>query len=416
MKILLPRRLMVIVLLGFASGLPIALVTSTLSAWYTQAGISLVAIGCLTLVGQPYVYKFLWAPLIDRYDPLGLGRRRSWMLLSQIALMLFLILMSLLDPNTHPGLLAFIAVCVALCSATQDIAITAYLTEGPALNERGLASSFYTSTYRLALILGNTGALILASYAGWKISYLTMALLMSMGLLGTFLTPEPATPPQLPAQPFSYQHIFIAPFLDLVKRFGAGGLAAILIVLVLYKLTDAFALSMSSVFFLRTLHYSLVNVGLVNKVFGTCAVILGSLVAGISLRSLKLFPALIGFGVLQALANLVFIWLFYTTHTVTHFAIAVFIDNFFSGLASTAFLALLLSLSSQTFAGTQLALLSALTAIGRVYVGPLAGLSVALWGWPSFFGLAIFIGLIGTASIWLVKAQLIPNPLKKHIN
>jgi PAT family beta-lactamase induction signal transducer AmpG len=166
------RRIWIILLLGFASGLPLALTSSTLTAWYTQANISLMSIGMLSLVGQPYVYKFFWAPLVDRYDPLKIGRRRSWMLITQIGLFFCLLLMSQINPALHPIGLAGLAFLTAIFSATQDIAISAYLTEAPESHERGLASSFYMSSYRIALMVAGAGALIIAQYYGLSLIHI----------------------------------------------------------------------------------------------------------------------------------------------------------------------------------------------------------------------------------------------------
>lgn len=393
------RRIFILLFLGFASGLPIALTTSTLSAWFTEAGMSLSSIGLLTLIGQPYVYKFLWAPLVDRFDLFKLGRRRSWMIATQIPLALLLLAMSRLTPNDHPLLLAILACLVALFSATQDISISGYLTEAPLPQERGLAASFYNTAYRIALIFASAFALIIAQYFGWHITYLTMAFTMLACTIASILTPEP----DIKTPPLSFYAVFIEPFFDLLERFGIKILIIILLIAVLYKLTDAFALSLSTYFFLHVLNYSLLQLGTVNKLFGWVASILGGLAAGAIMYRLKLFPALVLFGLIQALGNLVFIWLYLGTHTLSHFAIAVCIDNFVSGLGSTAFLAFLMKLCKQEFAGTQFALLSAVTALGRVYAGPAASSVVKHLGWVWFFIIAMLIGFIAVACLFFIR-------------
>ncbi len=400
----LSRRIWIILLLGFASGLPLALTSSTLSAWYAESNISIMGIGFLGLVGQPYVYKFLWAPLVDRYDPLKIGRRRSWMALTQVGLILALLAMGEVSPIHHPFLLAMLAFLTALFSATQDIAISAYLTEAPTPSERGLASSFYMSSYRIALIVAGAVALIIAQYYGWRITYCSMGILMLIGLVATFFTPEPSL--ENTTHPATLKMAFIEPLREFFKRFGWRLALFILFLMIFYKLTDAFALSLSSVFFLRTLHYSLVEVGLVNKVFGAIAVILGSLSAGFWMKRMPLFTALVTFGLIQSAANLIFIWLYYSPHSIWNLGTAVFIDNFCSGMGSTAFLAWVISLCHKEFAGTQFALLSALTAIGRVYIGPVAAWVVLAWGWPFFFWIAIVIGCLGAASLLLIRKRI----------
>lgn len=408
MHFFLARRIWILLFLGFSSGLPLALTTSTLSAWYTSENMSLSSIGLLSLIGQPYVYKFLWAPLIDHYDPLRIGRRRSWMLLTQIGLIASLLVMSQLNPLSHPVLLAMMAVLVATLSATQDISISAYLTEAPKPEERGLASSFYVSSYRVAIMVSGALALVLAQYYGWHITYVSMALLMIVGVIATLITPE-APPSQKPMHRLraTLYHSFTAPFLELASRFGSGMLMLILGVILLYKLTDAFALSLSSVFFLRELHYSLATLGLVSKIFSTLAVITGGLAAGLWMRKISLFKALVAFGILQALANFTFVWLFYASHTTAHLAIAVFVENFFSGMGNTAFLAFLISLSSKEFAGTQFALLSAVSSMGRVYTGPLAASVVEHCGWPLFFTLSVLIGIVGVLTVFFIRKRIL---------
>ncbi len=393
------RRIFILLFLGFASGLPIALTTSTLTAWYTESGASLTSLGLLSLIGQPYVYKFLWAPLLDRFDILQMGRRRSWMIVTQIILALLLFVMSTLNPAHHSLSLALLAFGVAIFSATQDTAISGYLTEAPLPNERGLAASFYNTSYRLAMIFSSAVALIIAQYFGWHLSYLMMAVTMLLFITASFMTPEPDTP----VRHSDLRSTFIEPFTELIKRFGVKTLALILLMLLLYKMTDAFALSLSSVFFLRELQYSLAEMGMINKVFGTLAGVAGGLTAGVLMERIKLFPALVLFGLIQAFANLVFIWLYLDAHTLSHFAIAVSIDNFASGLGSTAFLGLAMALCHKEFAGTQFALLSAITSIGRVYMGPFAALTVAKWGWIHFFMIAIGIGVLAVVMLFFLK-------------
>ncbi len=404
MRACLSRKIWIILFLGFASGLPLALTNSTLTAWYTQENISLMGIGLLSLVGQPYVYKFFWAPLIDRYDPLGIGRRRSWMLLSQIALIICLAGMSQLNPAHHPLFLAALAFLTAICSATQDIAICAYLAETPLPEERGLGSNFYVSGYRIAVMVAGAGALVIAQYYGWKVSYLSMGGLMLIGVISSLITPEPAHDPA--TRPLRLRDSFIKPLREFFQRFGFAVALLILGIMILYKLTDAFALSLSTVFILRALHYSLLDLGLVTNILGTIAVRAGGLAGAIWMRKLSLFKALIIFGLFQSLANLVFIWLFYSSHSVTDLGIAVFVDNFFSGMGNTAFLALVISFCAKEFAGTQFAILSALSAVGRVYVGPLAAWIVEAYGWPIFFWIAIVIGLLGVASLFLIRRRI----------
>lgn len=400
-----PRRLWIILFLGFSSGLPIALTASTLGAWYTQAGINILGIGLLSLIGQPYIYKFLWAPLMDRFDPLGLGCRRSWMLITQVLIIICLVLMAQLNPIQDPVMLPMLALLMAIFSASQDIAISAYLTTAPREVERGLASSFYMSGYRVALIVASTFALIIAQYFGWKIAYLSMASLMIIGMISAWFTPHL----EVPLHSHSLKDILLVPFLEFWRRFGLRKLLIIFAVLITYKLTDALGLALNNVLLLRDLHFSLAEVGSINKAFGFAATILGSIAGGVLMRwcSLTLIRALFIFGVLQALGNISFIWLYLSGTNLPVFACTVLIDNFFNGMGTTAFLALTLSLCHSQFAGTQFALLSAVTSIGRVYIGPIAALLVAHFGWVWYYTLTIFVGL---------SALFLLVPLKKALH
>ncbi len=385
----IPRRLWIIIFQGFASGLPVALVSSTLTAWYTTCGISMMSIGLLSLLGQPYIYKFLWAPLLDRFDPLGLGRRRSWMLLTQILITLCLAWMAMLTPVHNSFLLPALAFFTAFFSATQDIAISAYFTEAAGAHNRGLAAGFMTIGYRIALIMTTGMALVMAQYWGWRNTYLLLSGLMLLGVITTWFTPRLS---YHETHTHTLQATFIDPFKELYQRLGLRHLLVVIAVLITYKLADGLSLALNSVFLLRTLHFSLAAVGFINKIFGFAAVLLGSLLGGLWMRRLSLFQALLLFGILQTLANFSFIWLYYSGHNLHVFALAVFIDNFCNGLGNIAFLALIMSLCHKEFTGTQYALLSAFMAVGRVYLGPAAALLVEHLGWVYYYLLTVVVG------------------------
>ncbi len=399
-KLKTPLRIWIILFQGFASGLPFALVGSTLSAWYTEAGVGILSIGLLSLVGQPYIYKFIWAPLMDRFDPLGLGRRRSWMLLTQICLIISLCTMAQLSPLEDPLLLPFLALLTAFFSASQDIPISAYFTEAATEHERGLAAGFMTIGYRVAFIITSASALIIAQHFGWKVTYLSMAALMSIGLISTWFTP---------ILPYKEQNIYtlkealLDPFEELWQRLGLKYCALILLVLVTYKLTDALALALNSMYLLRTLDFSLTEVGTINKIFGFAAVIMGSLVGGYWMRRLTLFQALILFGILQALGNMTYLWLNTMGHDVNVFAVTVFVSNFTNGMGNIAFLALVMSLCNKEFTGTQYALLSALAAVAPVYIGPLAAILVAHVGWNAYYIITAAAGFVTLSFVPLIK-------------
>jgi MFS transporter, PAT family, beta-lactamase induction signal transducer AmpG len=274
------RNLAVVLLLAFASGLPLALTSGTLQAWMTVEGVDLSTIGIFTLVGIPYTWKFLWAPAMDRFVPPFLGRRRGWLLVTQLALMGGIGCMALLTPRTDLALLAFLALFVAFASASQDIVFDAYRTDVVTREQRGIAGALTVVGYRTAMLVSGALALVLVAGSawiagiGWRNTYLLMAGLMSIGMVATLWgrNPEDAAP-----HPTSLRDAFVEPLREFFTRKGAVWILALLI---LYKLGDAFAGSLTTAFLLRGMHFSLEDVGYVNKGMGLAATIVGALFGG----------------------------------------------------------------------------------------------------------------------------------------
>lgn len=375
------KRFLVILLLGFSSGLPLALTGSTLQAWYTTAGVDLVAIGALSLVGQPYVYKFIWAPLLDRFSFFNLGRRRAWILLMQLALVMGLASMAFSNPQSHPAWVAFLAFMVATFSATQDIAVDAYRTDLLDTQDYGLGASLNSFGYRIALIIAGAIALILADKIGWRNTYLIMAALIAFEAWVTYWAPKPKTvmlPPSL-------KEAVLEPFRDFIRRPYA---LVLLIFIIIYKLTDSFGLSLTTPFLIRGMDFSLSEVGYIAKSVSIVASISGTLVGGFLFLPLGMFRSLWYFGILQSLSNLSFMILALSGKSYFLMGVALFSDNFCSGLGSVAFVAFLMALCNKEFTATQFALFSALSAVGRVFVGPVAAVVVAHVGWPLFYVVA----------------------------
>lgn len=375
------RNLFSTLLLGFSSGLPLALTSSTLQAWFTVTGASLLAIGSLSLIGQPYVYKFLWAPLLDRWIPPLLGRRRGWIILIQLALMIAIFAMALANPHTHASLLISIAFLVAFLSASQDIAIDAYRTDILKPKERGLGTTLYSWGYRAAMLVSGALALALAEYIGWRSTYLIMAGLISIGLLGAWFGEEPSDE-QEKHPPRSLYSATIDPFREFFSRKSAW---LILLFIILYKFGDALSISLTTPFLIRGLGFSLTTVAFVNKIVGFAAAMLGLLAGGVLMARISLFRALLYFGILQAIAILTLLKLALVGHNYHWLVFAISVDNFCNAMGSIAFTALLMSLCNHRYTATQFALFSALAGTGRVFVGPLAGLIVSYFNWPFFF-------------------------------
>ena len=394
------RRIGATLLLGFSSGLPLALVGGTLQAWFTVSGVDIVTIGFLGLVGQPYVYKFLWAPFMDRFVPPLFGRRRGWLLLTQIAVSAAIAAMALFNPAITPGALSALALVVAFLSASQDIAVDAYRTDVLQPRERGLGAAVSVGGYRMAMIVSGGLALILADHIGWSAMYLLMAAIMAIGVLGTLLGPEPEIAPSVPS---SLAQAVLQPWQEFMARRAA---LALLLLIVLYKLGDAFAGSLTLAFLLRGAGFTLTEIGAVYKTVSLVATLVGAVFGGSLLASLGLYRALLLFGVLQAVSNLGFMWLALSGKSMVLMVSAVAFENFAGGMGTAAFVALLMALCDHRYTATQYALLSALSAIGRVFVGPAAGYLVTWLGWPDFFAATFATALPGLGLLWLLRDHI----------
>ncbi len=379
LRLLLQKRMMLVLLLGFASGLPLGLSGTALQAWYAMDGVDVVTIGFLALVGQPYVYKFIWAPFMDKWRVPYLGRRRGWMLVTQIALIGVLCLMAMSNPSSDPYTLAFFALCLAFLSATQDIAIDAYRTELLRPEERGMGTSMAVTGYRIAMLVSGGLTLIVADYAGFSFTYFLMAALMGVGIIATFWAKEPQAYREPPP---TFAAACIEPFKEFLTRRNALALLAFII---LYKLGDAFASTLTTAFLLKGVGFSLKEVGLINKTGGLISTLFGVFVGGVMMVRLGLFRSLLGFGIIQALTNLLFYALALMGPNYGMLVATVCLENFGGGLGTAAFMALVMSLCNPRYTATQFALISALAAVGRVFVGPAAGIMVENVGWAEFF-------------------------------
>ncbi|MGH8566525.1 MAG: AmpG family muropeptide MFS transporter [Gammaproteobacteria bacterium] len=388
------RTLATMPFLGFASGLPLALTSGTLQAWLTTLGLDIRTIGVLSLVGLPYTVKFLWAPLMDRYALPWLGRRRGWMLVTQIGLAAAIALMPAVSAGGWVGVLALCALVVAFLSASQDVAFDAYRADVLKPAERGTGAGLSILGYRLAMLVSGAMALILADAFGWEWTYLGMAGLMAVGIIATVFCKEPPPPEASPGGGGS--NIVVAPLRAFLARKDA---VPMLFLVVLYKLGDAFAGALTTAFLIRGLGFSLTDVGVVNKGLGLAALLVGALWGGALLARIGLYAALLGFGVLQALTNLGFAWLALLGNDYAAMATVVALENLCGGMGTAAFVALLMALCDRRYTATQYALLSALASIGRVVVSPASGFAVEALGWAAFFVLTFLSAVPG---LWLM--------------
>lgn len=395
------RKILVLLVLGFASGLPLALTAGTLQAWLAVEKVDIVAIGWFALVGQPYVYKFLWAPLMDRFAWPFLGRRRGWLLVTQLALAAAIAFMGTLRPGDSAWLLGATAVVVAFLSASQDIVFDALRTDWLEREERGAGAAVSVLGYRLAMLVSGAGALILADqWLGWQGTYWLMAGLMAIGMAATWAAAEP---PAQGGAPRTLDAAVVQPFREFFSRPGA---VLLLVLVVLYKLGDAFAGSFTTTFLLRGPGFSLTEVGAFNKGFGLAATIAGALAGGAIMVKLRLYGALLLFGILQAVTNLGFMLLATAGKDYALMVAVVGLENLCGGMGTAAYVALLMALCDRRFSATQYALLSALSAVGRVYVGPSAGYMVAALGWTQFFFATFLIALPGLALLAWMRGRI----------
>lgn len=393
-------RLLAILVMGFASGLPLALTGSTLQAWFTEAHVSLQTIGTLSLLGIPYTLKFLWAPMMDHYGLTSLGKRKSWVLLTQLALVFMLLVMSQMDPASQASTMGIIALCIAFFSASQDISVNAYTTDVLHPYERGLGAAYTVFAYRVAVLVSGGLALICADYIGWKQTYEWMAFLMLISMIPTAFAPRAKEMTSTATN--VYQTMKQALF-DLLQRDKA---VLLLLFIILYKFGDALALSLMTNFLLHGLGFTLTEVGLAYKVVSFVAIILGGFVGGIILTRWNIYKALIVFGVAQAFSNLMFAILAFAGKNFLLMAVSVFIENFCSGLSTAALLAFIMLLCNHRYTASQFALLSAVSSIGRVFLGPIAALIVENMGWIQFYFYSFILCFPGILLLAYLKNEV----------
>ncbi len=498
------HRLTVATLLGFASGLPLALSGQALQAWLTTEGVDIATIGFLSLVGLPYTFKFLWAPLMDRFDLPWLGRRRGWLVLTQLALAGVLFVIAGTSPSASIRAFALLALALAFVSASQDVVVDAYRTDLLRAPERGLGASLNVMGYRLAMIVSGGVALIWTDQAQgggwtWPEVYRLMALIMVGAAVLSALV-LPALPDAAPREgvarrdllgfaavlvavavgaalsdrfalplvrglladalsnttlprPLQQRWLELAALMagiavtlplaawaarrarfetllgSLSAYFSQPGAVAFLFFIVFYKLTDAFAMSLLTPFLLKAMAFSPAEVGVVNKVIGLWLTIGGALLGGALMLRLGLWRALMLFGVLQGVSQLGFWWLALggkgalpglmvpafdwgfvklaaPTPVDGGLLMAVALENIASGMGTAAFVAFLMSLCNQRFTATQYALLSAFASVGRVWVGPLAGVLAESIGWPTFFLLSAVLALPSLVLLWWLRPAI----------
>lgn len=386
---ILSKRMIVIFILGFSSGLPLALVTSTLQAWFAASDSSLYITGMLSLIGLPYIFRFIWAPILDKFSLFkNIGKRRSWILLMQLILSLGFNIMAWLSPQDYPYIMVGIAFLLATASATQDASIDAYRIEILNPKEYGLGASLATLGYRLAMLVSGASALLIAQYLSWPAAYRTMGFLMLIGVLITFWSDEKKSKFE---ETFNLQTTFVEPIKNLMRR---RGIVTFCLFVVFYKLGEVFTTNVSGIvmpFLIQGLNFPLATIAYVNKILGFFALLAGGITAGFFLLRFSLFKSLLIFGFFQSITNVLFIILAMVGKNTTLLAIAVTSDNFAAGLGSTAMVALFMRFVDPKFVATQFSVLVAFSTLPRICSGPIGVFLQSHFGWIGLYQIAFLL-------------------------
>jgi PAT family beta-lactamase induction signal transducer AmpG len=396
---------------GFSCGLPNPLIGSTLTSWLQTEGVTIQMIGLSGAFALPYNFKFLWAPFLDRYRIPFLGRRRGWILIAQILLVIALAVLGSIDPSAHLGWIGVAAVTVAFLSASQDVVTDAYRTDLFPASQRASAAGIFVAAYRGAMIVATSLALILSDVIEWRFVYWIMAALMSIGIVTTLLAPAPESEGVAP------RNLLVAvvdPFVEYFTRHrgGRGLLIAIafLLVIMFYKVGDVVAGHLLNPF-LQEVGFSRTEIGVVNKGLGLAATIVGALAGGGLVARFGLKRALIGCGIAQATSNLAYAAVAVAGKNYVVMTAAIGIDNLMNGLGTAAFVALLTSLCNKKFSAFQYALFSSLgTVVGRS-LGAGSGWVVEWTGWPMFFLISLAVSLPALVMLAIVPFHE-PNEAK----
>ena len=399
----LQERILVIFFLGFSAGLPFPLVYSTLTAWLSDAGLEKSTIGTFAWVGFAYVFKFLWSPLVDRL-PIPvlttlMGRRRSWLLLSQLSIGMSLIFLSGVDPANATGAFALVAIAVAFSSATQDMALDAYRIEIASAEMQPVLAAAYQYGYRVSMIVGGAGALYIAEYLSWPTAYKAMAVCMLIGLATTLYCREPAVPESAKTSTDVFERGFVTwfvssivgPVVDFFKRYGAFALTMLAFISV-FRISDYVLGILANPFYLD-IGFSKAQIANVAKLYGLWIALIGIGAGGWAVVKFGQSRTLVAAATLIATTNLFFAGLAYTGPDIWALAVTISFDNFAQGFAGTVFIAYLSSLTNVSFTATQYALFSALSVfIGKLVAG-FSGYVQEYVGWVGFFVYAAAIGI-----------------------
>ncbi len=416
-------------LLGFSAGLPLLLVLGTLSFWLREAGIDRTTIGYLSWVGLAYAFKWVWAPLVDRM-PIPvltrlLGRRRSWLLLAQVAIMAGLVAMSFNDPRVALQPVVWGALAVAFGSATQDIALDAFRIESANTDRQAALAAAYQTGYRLAMIWAGAGVLWIAAraevanvsdyqHAAWQTAYLVMAGSMALGVITVLFSPEPAGRVLAPSKNIAewLQGALVAPFADFLKRYRWQAVL-ILSLIAIYRISDVVMGIMANPFYVD-MGYTKDEVAAVTKIYGVIMTLAGAFIGGVLSMRYGVMKILMLGATLSAASNLLFAWLAGHGHDLTALIFVISADNLASGIASAAFIAYLSSLTNINYSATQYALFSSMMLLLPKFLAGFSGRYVDAFGYAHFFVATSLLGVPVLLLVWLASRLKSPEVPANH--
>jgi PAT family beta-lactamase induction signal transducer AmpG len=396
------KKIIISMIMGFVAGLPLLLTITLLQAWLTDVNVSKSTIGLFALIGLPYSLKFLWAPIFDRYVISPLGRRRGWLLFVQVLLIISIFLLGQSNPEINLYNVAVLSLSVTFFSASQDIIIDAYRRESLLEREQTIGASAYVLGYRFGALAAGAGGLILADIYSYSFVYTMMSLIMLLGVVTTFFAIEP----KITAQPTTLKESIIEPFKEFFNRYQVEKNDIqkyvpylILLFVLLYKVGDTMAHSLSTNFYLE-IGFSKTEIGTVVKFFGLGATLIGAFVGGLLSLKIGLYKSLIYFGVFQLIATLGFAVLFYTGDNIVILIGVITLENLAAGMGYTAYLAFIANMTSKQFTATQFALMTALMSLPRTFLSGTSGFLVEMLDWDIYF---IFCSLIAIPALLILK-------------
>jgi|TARA_B100001741_G_scaffold245351_1_gene206625 PAT family beta-lactamase induction signal transducer AmpG len=421
----LEKKMLITLSMGFVSGVPLLLTITLLQAWLTDEGVSKSTIGLFALVGLPYSLKFIWAPLFDHFTVSGLGRRRGWLLITQILLIISIIILGMANPAMNPFNVAVLATLVAFSSASQDIVIDAYRRESLTDEEQTIGASAYVLGYRIGALAAGAGGLILADYMTYQMVYAFMSVIMIYGVFITLIAEEP----KKYYEPSNFMSAIYNPFVEFFNRYVSINIAPdrltnlknrskisrrnimsntlvipilILLFILLYKIGDTMAHSLSTNFYLD-IGFSKSEIGTIVKFFGLFATLIGAFIGGLLSLKIGLYRSLMIFGIFQAIATLGFSILAYFGNSLYLLMIVISLENLAAGMGYTAYLAFIANMTNKRFTATQFALMTALMSLPRTLFSGMSGYLVEMLDWELYF---IFCSLIAfPALIILIKLR-----------